>query len=441
MSSLHAEQNVRGSKENDKLKKIDFKLISFTLAGRDYGINILKVKEIRKAGNFTMVPNTPPYVKGVDNLRGDIIPVIDLRILFNLPAESKDATNFENIIILRLDSLVLGIIVDTIEKVVGIASEALQPPHPIFGDINIQYIHGVVENESRLYIILDVDRIFGTPEKAQVSALPSAAEEAENTAEPASASVEVVATENVSLDLQFISENLSTFNQFFVSPINIQWTKSRLRAWKDLRKAENLDFQFTQKDDGEAFLSPFFSPLTGSLWTETQMVDLAKMLKLEGNNLVIWNPGCGRGYESYSLALMMETQFKASTYKVWASDLDLLSISMAPGLILDENELDLSWKSFTVQTKSGLQFNSNLKNKILFEFHDIKNINPFSKLHLVVIRDVLSFQKPHDQEKILVEITEKVKTGGYLVVGTNEVVEHENWRFVGHEPWSIYQKI
>jgi purine-binding chemotaxis protein CheW len=122
---------AKGLKETDRLKQIDFKMISFTLAGKDYGIDILKVKEIRKAGNFTKVPNTPIFVRGVDNLRGDIIPVIDLRVMFNLPAESKDAASLENIVILRLESLVLGVVVDSIEKVVGISSESIQPPHPI----------------------------------------------------------------------------------------------------------------------------------------------------------------------------------------------------------------------------------------------------------------------------------------------------------------------
>lgn len=131
---------TKGSKDADRLKKIDFKMISFTLAGKDYGIDILKVKEIRKAGNFTKVPNTPIYVRGVDNLRGDIIPVIDLRTMFNLPAETKDAGSLENIVILRLDTLVLGIVVDTIEKVVGISSESIQPPHPIFGEIGRAHV-------------------------------------------------------------------------------------------------------------------------------------------------------------------------------------------------------------------------------------------------------------------------------------------------------------
>ncbi|MEI8093977.1 MAG: chemotaxis protein CheW [Spirochaetales bacterium] len=437
MSTAKLDPLVKGTKESDKLKKIDFKMISFTLSGRDYGINILKVKEIRKAGNFTKVPNTPLYVKGVDNLRGDIIPVIDLRIMFNLPAESKESSSLENIIILRLDSLVLGIIVDTIEKVVGISSDAIQPPHPIFGDINIKYISGVVENDNRLYIILDVDRIFGQPEEVAPPpvASPAVAEDAEAT------EIEAAAPQAVSLDFKFISENLSTFNQFYVTPFNTPWVQTRLQSWKDSRKAKNLDFQFTQKDDGEEFLSNFYSPFTGQLWSAEAVNELAKSLKFEGNNLVIWNPGCGRGYETYSLAMLMQTCFRDSTYKIWANDLDLLNISTAPSLILDEDELDLAWKEFTVPTKNGLQFHADIKNRVLFEFHDINNMNPFAQIHLVVMRDVLSFQKPNDQDKILGEISEKVRSGGYLLVGSNEVVNHEEWKSIGQAPWSLYQKI
>jgi purine-binding chemotaxis protein CheW len=434
-------ESIKGLKETEKLKKIDFKMISFTLSGRDYGINILKVKEIRKAGNFTKVPNTPLYVKGVDNLRGDIIPVIDLRIMFNLPAETKEASSLENIIILRLDSLVLGIIVDTIEKVVGIASESIQPPHPIFGDINIKYISGVVENDNRLYIILDVDRIFGQPEETEAVAAAPVDGKAVAAPEPMPAATQESASSPVSLDLKFISENLATFNQFFVTHFNLPWVKRRLESWKASRKQKNLDFQFTQKDDGEEFLAEFFSPMTGQLWSAEAVGQLAQLLHFEGNNLVIWNPGCGRGYESYSLAMLMETQFRESTYKVWANDLDLLNISTAPSLILDEDELDLGWKEYTVATKNGLQFHTDVKNKILFEFHDINNMNPFTQIHLVVMRDVLSFQKPNDQEKILTEISEKVRSGGYLVVGTNEVVDHDEWKLIGSPPWSVYQKV
>lgn len=425
---------TKGSKDADRLKKIDFKMISFTLAGKDYGIDILKVKEIRKAGNFTKVPNTPIYVRGVDNLRGDIIPVIDLRTMFNLPAETKDAGSLENIVILRLDTLVLGIVVDTIEKVVGISSESIQPPHPIFGDINIQYINGVVENDGRLYIILDVDRIFGQPESV-AQAQPEA---------PASSSEPQVAStseETLPLDLQFVGETLSAFGQFQLSPLNREWVSARLKEWKKSRQDRGLDFQLTQKDEAEEFLSSFPSPGTGIIWKSETVDALASLVRFETNNVVVWNPGCGRGYESYSLALLLQTRFAGKSYKVWASDNDLLSISTAPSLILDEEEVDLAWKDFTVQSRNGLQFNSDLKAHILFEFHDVNHLNPMPEVHLAVIRDVISFLKVSDQERLIGELSDKVKAGGFLVLGTNERLSHPEWKPVGNDIWSVYQKI
>jgi chemotaxis signal transduction protein len=87
--------------------------------------------------------------------------------MFHLPAEKKNEDALENMIILRLEDYLIGVIVDSIDKVVGISSADIQPPHPIFGDINIKFIKGVIENEGRLYIILDVERILGGSEEIQ----------------------------------------------------------------------------------------------------------------------------------------------------------------------------------------------------------------------------------------------------------------------------------
>ncbi len=427
---------AKGLKETEHLTKVDFKMISFTLAGKDYGIDILKVKEIRKAGNFTKVPNTPIYVRGVDNLRGDIIPIIDLRTMFNLPAETKDKESQENIVILRLDSLVLGVVVDTIEKVVGFASESIQPPHPIFGDINIKYINGVVENAGRLYIILDVDRIFGEPEDVP---------EAAPLAKPEQAAEEVEAAApgepELPLDLKFVGETLAAFGQFHMTPLNRDWVSSRLVEWKKSRKARGLDFQLTQKDEADEFLDAFDSPHSGRLWTTEAIESLAKILSFDASSVVVWNPGCGRGYESYSLAVLFERSFSGKGYKIWASDNDLLNISTAPSLILEDSEVEKSWREFTVESKNGLQFGSDLKAHIVFEFHDLNHPNPLAEVHLAVVRDVISFLKPSDQEKVMTEISEKVRPGGFLVLGTNERLEHPEWKPVGNEIWSVYQKI
>ena len=159
--------------EQEAVETIDFKMVTFSLAGKDYSIDIMKVKEISHANTFTFVPNALPFVKGVYNLRGDIISIIDLRIMFNLPAPESTDTRQENLIILRLDDYQLGVVVDSIDKVIGINSEDIQPPHPIFGDINIKFIQGVVENEGRLYLILDVEKIFGQDEDFVIMGAPT----------------------------------------------------------------------------------------------------------------------------------------------------------------------------------------------------------------------------------------------------------------------------
>lgn len=127
-----------------KVELIDFKMITFTLAGNDYGIDIMKVKEIAKFVSFTYVPNTPAFVRGVYNLRGEIISIIDLREMFNLFFNVDEDSKKENGLILRLDANLIGVVVDRIDKVVGISRSSIQPPHPIFGNINIKYISGVV---------------------------------------------------------------------------------------------------------------------------------------------------------------------------------------------------------------------------------------------------------------------------------------------------------
>ena len=146
MSTLMNERRIE-AEQQERVENIDFKMVTFSLAGKDYGIDIMKVKEIAKDSDFTFVPNTASYVKGVYNLRGDIISIIDLRLMFNLPVDAYPEGALENLIILRLEDHIIGIIVDYTDKVVGINSQTIQPPHPLFGDINVKYISGVVENE------------------------------------------------------------------------------------------------------------------------------------------------------------------------------------------------------------------------------------------------------------------------------------------------------
>ena len=146
--------------DKDNVSVVDYKMVTFSLAGKDYAIDIMQVKEIAKTGRFTYVPNTLPFVLGVYNLRGEIIPIIDLRLFFNIDIPTRDDNSVENMLIVSVGDQLFGVVVDAIDKVVGIQKSKIQPPHPLFGDINIKYIYGVVECQDHLYILLDIERIF-----------------------------------------------------------------------------------------------------------------------------------------------------------------------------------------------------------------------------------------------------------------------------------------
>ena len=112
-----AERDLR---EDDRQKQVtvDFKMVTFSLSGKEYAIDIMNVKEIAKAGHFTYVPNTLSFVVGVYNLRGEIIPILDMRIFFGIPVQEKNDSALENLLSLSVEEQTFGIIVDKIDKVV-----------------------------------------------------------------------------------------------------------------------------------------------------------------------------------------------------------------------------------------------------------------------------------------------------------------------------------
>lgn len=427
-------------KEAEKVEAIDFKMVTFSLAGKDYGIDIMKVKEISKAKRFTFVPNAEPFVRGVYNLRGDIISMIDLRIMFNLPAQKRGKNVFENMIILRLEDYLMGIIVDEINKVVGINSRSIQPPHPIFGDINIKFIRGVVENEGRLYLILDVEKILGeeedeAPTKLQPQLVPTAPERI--TEKP----VEIAETGEV--DYSFINETLQTFNSFFLSDSNRTWFTKRFEEWKKQRTKAGAEVQLQEENDAEQFLRSFYSSYTGAFWGDEYRESVKQLLgKMQpGGSLLVWNPGCGEGYETYSLAVSLKELFPDTQLKIWAHDNDLLNISTAPNLLFSPDSISESLATYTIEGKSGLQFDKMIRDAIFFEYHNVVHSNPFPEVDLIFARDVLSFQSPEGQHTLIHEFNEKLKPGGLLVIGENEELNLPDFEDLSNNKIHAYRKI
>ncbi len=136
--------------------------LTFMLAGEEYGVDILKVQEIKGWDSVTALPNTPPYVLGVINLRGAVVPVVDLRSRFGLPNVPFDRTTV--IIVLRVSAdkeRTVGMVVDAVSEVYNIENDTLQPA-PSFGTyISNDFVRGLAMLEKKMIILLDIDRLIG----------------------------------------------------------------------------------------------------------------------------------------------------------------------------------------------------------------------------------------------------------------------------------------
>ncbi len=408
---------------NERIAVIDYKMVTFSLAGKDYAIDIMQVKEIAKAGRFTFVPNTSPFVIGVYNLRGDIIPIIDLRIFFNIPTKTREADALESMIIIHVDEQTFGIVVDAIDKVVGISKSSIQPPHPIFGDINIKYIHGVVENQNRLYILLDVSRIFGSRTKAVEAAQDLAI--GEKTAIEATSRQKQTKDE---LDISFIKDTLSALSKFFVTPVNEKWVTARYQEWRDQRNGG--DVQLKSEDEAHQYLDGFFSPDTGTFWSDPYAAQISSLLPAnQAKQINVWNVGCAKGYEAYSLAVILREMYPNARIRIYANDSDLLSISNAPMLNMNESQITPRYKPYLVQGVGGSwSFGQIIKDMILFEYHDCTNQNAVPPMDIILSRDVLSFLNTKQQASLLEEFTEKLKDNGLVILGKNEAMpQHSGW--------------
>jgi len=132
--------------------------LTFTLGAEEYGVAILNVQEIRGYSPATPIPNTPPYVKGVMNLRGTIVPVIDLRVRLGMSA--VDYGPFTVIIVMAVGAKVVGAIVDAVSDVLTIADGAVQTA-PTFGtDVDVRFVAGIAQAGSGLVVLLDAERML-----------------------------------------------------------------------------------------------------------------------------------------------------------------------------------------------------------------------------------------------------------------------------------------
>jgi purine-binding chemotaxis protein CheW len=137
-------------------------VLVFILGGDEYGVDILKVQEIRGYDKVTSIPAAPDYVKGVINLRGTIVPVIDLRVKFRLAQVKYD--EFTVVVILRLAERVVGVVVDGVSDVMALAASEVWPAPQLGTVVDASFIAGVATQAERMVLLLDIEKLLSTGE-------------------------------------------------------------------------------------------------------------------------------------------------------------------------------------------------------------------------------------------------------------------------------------
>ena len=139
-------------------------LVSFDLATESYGVDIGAVREIIRLQKITNVPRTPEFVEGVINLRGKVIPVVDLRKRFGLPVGDQSAEN--RIVVVDIGGQDIGVIVDAVNEVLRIFSDSVEPPSSVITTADSDYLMGIAKVDDKLLILLDLESVLSAEERA-----------------------------------------------------------------------------------------------------------------------------------------------------------------------------------------------------------------------------------------------------------------------------------
>jgi purine-binding chemotaxis protein CheW len=153
---------IHNVKDNTTGSETGNEFLAFTLGKEEYGIDILKVQEIRGYEAVTRIANAPEFVKGVVNLRGIIVPIVDMRIKFNLGVPTYD--QFTVVIILNISGRVVGMVVDSVSDVITLSPEQIKPAPEMGTAFNTDYLIGLGTLDERMLILVDIDKLMSSEE-------------------------------------------------------------------------------------------------------------------------------------------------------------------------------------------------------------------------------------------------------------------------------------
>ena len=159
--SVKSQKDLKGQSEEL------LQLVSFNIGQEEFGLGIQSIQEINRMVEITRVPNSPEFVSGVINLRGKVIPIVNLRKRFGFPPKENDRNT--RIIVVELGGMVVGFVVDSVSEVLRIPKNITEPPPSIIAGIGSEYITAVAKLDNRLLILLDLERVLKDKEKQELA--------------------------------------------------------------------------------------------------------------------------------------------------------------------------------------------------------------------------------------------------------------------------------
>ena len=168
-SITHVAQPVENAAQSGATVITSLEFLAFTLGEEEYGIDIQKVQELRGYDAVTRIANTPDFIKGVVNLRGIIVPIIDMRIKFNLGTPAYD--QFTVVVVLKIAGRTIGMVVDSVSDVITLTAEQVKPAPQLSAALDTDYLIGLGAIEQRMLILVDIDKLMSSNEMGLIEKL------------------------------------------------------------------------------------------------------------------------------------------------------------------------------------------------------------------------------------------------------------------------------
>ncbi len=173
MAAAAIETAMKEANQQIGLSRDGSQFLTFQLGEELYGVDILRVQEIKGYTTVTKIPNTPSHIKGVLNLRGTIVPIIELRTKFGMP--TIEYTMFTVIVVVVVQEKVMGLIVDAVSDVLDIAKNDIQPPPKFGAKIDVSFLNGIGKSGDKLVALLNMDQLLSDGDVPTLEAQPEAA--------------------------------------------------------------------------------------------------------------------------------------------------------------------------------------------------------------------------------------------------------------------------